>query len=354
MNKLFLVLWCVIGLTACAHADWWHAEPAPSKSPVLNIVELRDAGGLPAQDEPKLNVKLTSAFRKIMAGEAKDTVVIPDKLQKPRRGATAWTLEGEVSGFDNGHGITSYCCVMRLYREGRRRELVTEWSGIADSLRYLTGNLMQHPAVHDYGLVGDIGQRALNVMKADEKQADFMKSLDDLTHVLPAARETTVQLSPVLDEAPTNTQLPGLAHTRAPRIAAGKPFTVEVTTAQPVSVIYAIRDESDIRLVRAQTALKDSGQYARLQYTAPATHDEKTLRLVFLLHLKKLMMAESPTPLVTPTTTESAPPVRIVETCNRETQTNTTLPEALLALTRSDPYGSWLVKTVEYQLQPGR
>jgi len=346
MNKLLGVLLCLVGCANFAYAGWgWGSKPAPEppKSPSLYVAELRDAGGLPTGNGEKLNVKLTSAFRKIIAGEAKDTVAIPDQPAKPRRGSTAWTLEGDLSGFDNGQGIVGYCCVMRLYREGKQRELVTEWSGIADTLRYLTGNLMQHPAVHDYGLVGDIGHRALSIIKADDGKAEFEQMLTELTHTLPEARETTVTLSPLLPPAE-------IVGTPLPLLAAGKPFSVEVNTAQPVTVLYAIQSETDIRLVHAQKALKNPGMYARLQFSAPTPREAKTVRLVLLLHVKKITQADTPVPVNTPTLTETAPPVRIVETLNRQTQNPTSLSEILQMLPKSDPYGSWLYKTIDYRL----
>lgn len=348
MKQLLLTLLCLLGLLlsallACA-ADAHTASPKPV--PTLYIGELRDTGGLPDQDDgTKLNINLTMAFRKIIANEAKGAVSVVDKPAMKNNSNAAWALEGDISGVNNGQGTTNYLCVMRLYREGKKRELLAQWSGVADTLRFLTGNIPHIKAVHENGLVGEIGQRALNVIRTDGK-VDLLQALTDIGKTLPEAKGATITLS-----VGGGTAVP--VSDNVPQLSGGMPFTVDVASPDAGPYVFAVLGESDIHLARLQQPVKETGGYERLHFTTPGVKEAVTVRLFFFLRAKSTQQtAEQPAPAAKPD--EAILPVRIQEVVTRPAQTNDTIADVLLTLLQSDPPGSWLLKSVDLQIAPGK
>jgi len=153
----------------------------------VTVRTMRDNGGLPTpiQGDAPLNVRLTKALttflRDSVPNRPFDVLTTGAKGQAvPVAPVRRFTLEGDLTGANlppqsrlglpesDGSG---YLCIARLYEEAdktrrRRRRLIGQWAGTADTLRYLSGNLGRDTRVSPLGLVGEMGGRIAAVLTA--------------------------------------------------------------------------------------------------------------------------------------------------------------------------------------------
>lgn len=71
-------------------------------------------------------------------------------------------LEGELSRTESATE-SSYLCVLRV-KEERTGRWVAQWAGVADSYRFLYGNLTGTQGVSVHGLVGELGDAMLSFL----------------------------------------------------------------------------------------------------------------------------------------------------------------------------------------------
>lgn len=128
--------------------------------PILRVAAFRDGGGLvpPSKGEKPLTVRLSQALeeRLVQAGKGRFRVVGTGQKGQEAR----FTLEGELShteADDTDEG--PYLCVARLFREGKRRQVVAQWAGYARTYRDISSNIRHDTRVDADGLIGELTKR---------------------------------------------------------------------------------------------------------------------------------------------------------------------------------------------------
>lgn len=235
----------------------------PIQPPILHVAKLRDAGGLPRPsrrgDEP-LNARLTVALDAYFRKQAQGRYLVDHKPGKGEIATRRLTLEGDLSHvasptLDGG----GYLCVLRLYQEGGKpRRLVAQWSGTADTLRYLTGNLRADNRVDSQGLIGEMGKRVagwLAVTSGMDQAAAFE------TLVKSALRSERDVTAVVLPEAVVASTTAGGASAAAAAsrtkgsdvpavVVAGGGYRLKVASRQP-GTVYVVQMAGPDRLPHA-------------------------------------------------------------------------------------------------------
>lgn len=135
------------------------AQKEPSL-PILRVAAFRDGGGLipPSKGEKPLTIRLSQALeeRLMQAGKGRFRVIgVGQKGQEPR-----FTLEGELSHTESENTDEGpYLCVARLFREGKRRQVVAQWAGYARTYRDISSNIRHDARVDADGLIGELTKR---------------------------------------------------------------------------------------------------------------------------------------------------------------------------------------------------
>lgn len=206
------------------------AAPPAALGARLTFRPLRDLGGL----DPGLNVRLTKAFTRFLSehNDGKVGVEAADGADPAERGRAAslalYSLEGDLAYAEAANEESGrYLCTLRLYREGQTRTLIGQWAATARSLRALTANLRHDPRTSEFGLVGELGSRAIQAILADERpQARQFRAL---AAPLKPARDLTFDA--LLPDAPRRSLKP-------------------LTTETALRLALRARKEGDVILVR--------------------------------------------------------------------------------------------------------
>ena len=223
-----------------AHVDGLvvSAQQKKAASVVVQLKPLHDAGGLIAlsADGDKINVSYTEAISHYLTTTGGYTVV--DKA--PKGSSPTYFVEGDLSHLaidDRGNG--PYLCTLRLFDENKKHKLVGQWAGVAQSLRYLTANLNETEGVDSEGLLGELGGKIAEAIRATSDTtgaATFSAIVDvasnpDLIDAFPIAVDDkpTVPTTPVGPNAPaTVTPAPApVAPSTKPAIKPVAPVTPE-------------------------------------------------------------------------------------------------------------------------------
>lgn len=210
----------------------------PIQPPVLRVAKLRDAGGLPkpGKGEEALNTRLTRAFGQYLSKQGGGRFLVNERPKRGRVATRVLTLEGDLSHVDASpaEGGGGYLCVLRLFQEGRPRRLVAQWSGTADSLRYLTANLRADRRVDSQGLLGDMGKRVIAYVDrtGGEDQALALEKL--VRPALRSAKDVTATVLPE-DAKPTGTT------TLTADVPAGGGYRLKVASRHPGAVFVVGR-----------------------------------------------------------------------------------------------------------------
>ena len=135
---------------------------APTRAPAtsLTVQPLRDAGGLEGRttEGQPLNRRYSEALVKHLGDNAGGRFVVAAKSDPKAK--VRLTLEGDLSHVESPAADGgAYMCVLRLWREGQPRQLIGQWAGYAETLRFLTGNLRHDPRVDQDGLLGELSKR---------------------------------------------------------------------------------------------------------------------------------------------------------------------------------------------------
>ncbi len=197
--------------------------PAAESEDGLKVSTLRDGGGI----ERGLNLRLTEALAKFLRENRSAHPPLGQEVASP-----LYALEGEVSFAAGGSDDAGrYLMLARLFRgrpgNKKERTLIGQWAGTAVSLRYLTANLRHDPRTHTYGLIGELGSRALAAMDAD-RQAPASRWHTLFAQLRPVAPPPLFQA-----DSETAMQSPGKAKARAIReISTGRSFQVALPTQE--------------------------------------------------------------------------------------------------------------------------
>ena len=140
---------------------------AHGQDSVLIVRQTRDAGGNPV----RLNVRLTGAMERFLRDNAGGAFLVSQAAASKSSSPIVlgrYLLESDLA-FAAGRREEDgrYMLVERLYRDDARRTVVGQWTGVSNSLRYLTANLRQIPGVHTLGLIGELGTRIVAAVKED-------------------------------------------------------------------------------------------------------------------------------------------------------------------------------------------
>ncbi len=180
---------------------------------VVRVPALRDAGGLTERgpDGEPLNEALAMALRgSLEAAAAGRFTVTADAARAPFRaaGTATFSLDGDLShvAADDPTG-GPYMAVLRLHREGEPRQLVGQWAGTAESLRYLTANLRHVPGVHAHGLMGELAERVAATV-VGQAGGEAARALDALLRATPRPQRIEAGIVAEPDGATTPAELP--------------------------------------------------------------------------------------------------------------------------------------------------
>lgn len=253
---------------AAAQAQREAAAADPIHPPVLRVAKLRDAGGLPepGKGDEALNTRLTRAFGTYLSKQANGRYLVNEGPKRGKVATRLLTLEGDLSHVDASpaEGGGGYLCVLRLFQEGTPRRLVAQWSGTADSLRYLTANLRADRRVDSQGLLGDMGKRVVAYMErtgADDQALALetllrpaLRSGKDVSAVI-LPEDTKPAASAAATAAPART-----ATTAVADVPAGSGYRLKVASKRPGAVFVIGRSGAE-KIPRA-VYLPDSGAAA--------------------------------------------------------------------------------------------
>lgn len=134
----------------------------------LVVASLRDVGAsMPkGADGRPIHERFTSAIRSHMAELAKDAYKVRERTLGEKR-ALHLRLEGELAHTDSdAEDGGGYLCTLRLYEDSKPRRLLGQWSGTAATLRDLTSNLRHDRKTSPLGLLGELGRRVDEAVRA--------------------------------------------------------------------------------------------------------------------------------------------------------------------------------------------
>jgi len=291
---------------------------AKNKKPATIVVQvkpLHDAGGLSAvsADGDKINVSYTEAISHFLANGG---YTIVDKV--PKGQVPKYSIEGDLSHLavdDKGSG--PYLCVLRLFDENQKHKLVGQWAGVAQSLRYLTANLNETEGVDSEGLLGELGGKIAEAIRATSDStgaATFDAIVDvasqtDLIDAFPVAVDKLPAVTPAVvtppvpakDPKPTAVVTPPPAPKSAPehngmtehigqpepptpnQVTSGAPYRLQIRSTEAGSItlvgvgsvgepieLPSPPDTADVTVVADKpVVLPLTGQFTAPEVTAP-------------------------------------------------------------------------------------
>lgn len=134
-------------------------SPGSGEPASIAVQPLRDAGGAGEKgpDGASLNVRLTRGLEAYLGEAARGRLRLVPASAQPD-----FSAQGEISKPDTAPaGAGPYLLVLRLFREGKSRQLIGQWAGVADTVRDLSGNILRDPRVDPNGLTGELCKRAI-------------------------------------------------------------------------------------------------------------------------------------------------------------------------------------------------
>ena len=127
--------------------------------PVLVLKQMRNTGGALQKSigGRTLNDNLTTGLSELLKERSKDRwIVAKGRTPNHSPNARLFSLEEDISHTETDEEDGGpYLLSVRLYEEiGKRHRLVAQWTGYADTFRYLTSNLRGDRRVSREGLLG--------------------------------------------------------------------------------------------------------------------------------------------------------------------------------------------------------
>jgi hypothetical protein len=202
---------------------------------VVQVKPLHDAGGLAAvsADGDTINVSYTEAIRRYLTTGGYTVVDKPPKGSSP-----AYSVEGDLSHLTvDAAGNGPYLCVLRLFAENGKHTLIGQWAGVAQSLRYLTANLNETEGVDSEGLLGELGGKIAEAIRAssDTTGAATFAAIVDV-----ASQPDLIDAFPVVIPDPTAASTAHIGQPETPpqgQIHAGDKFRLQIRSTEPGNLV---------------------------------------------------------------------------------------------------------------------
>ena len=359
--------------------------PTPT---VLQVLPLRDAGGLPEEGgKAPLNAQLTQGLAKYLADTAGGRVLIVDAQMRavsgkgqpgPRGkrggGKPEFTLEGELSHVQTGAADGgAYFCVLRLFEQRSSdgssvRRLRHQWAGMAQTYLDLTSNLRHDGRVDPEGLLGGLAKSVLADVST-LPASDQVKQFAAFVATASAFKRVTAQVVP--EAAP-------IAAAEQPPLQSGDRYRLKVMSQDRGSVYLVALDSSG---QPSGLFLPDSGQEIEVDADRPAlvpgetplqtglvtaATDHQIIVLVrrsqkaaaqdaptaSLLHLANLYLRDTSADTTTPGTSAAVQILDSAPAISAPPAPDDPGIARLLHMAASDPAGTWLAQTVTVHIVP--
>ena len=160
----------------------FQAVPAGKKpiagTPIVRVL-LHDGGGLTERgpDGRPLEQRLTQAVEDYLSRIGAGHFLVAESSQVK----ASYTVEGSLSHeARNDKSGGPYTLRLHLQSEGSGHPVLAEWTGTAESLRYLTANLRQDPRVDIEGLVGEMGRRIAGAVAGAQQSESLSAALSSI------------------------------------------------------------------------------------------------------------------------------------------------------------------------------
>lgn len=147
--------------------------------PLLIVQPLQNGGGLKVKgaDGQGMHLRMTEGITRFLMEREQGAFYV---VQKDRRGnftrleskeqitstKPPFFLEGVLSFVkDAKHPRGYYQCLLRLRNDEKQKPLCVGWTGTAESLLLLSGNVQGYAGVHKEGLIGAMGEQVLVALR---------------------------------------------------------------------------------------------------------------------------------------------------------------------------------------------